>query len=75
MFYISITKFQPGFLWTFNYMLTKRWKSSISGDNEVGFSMLHDFRQFCSNHNNRLRDFWDSFLPERTSSQDEHNDI
>lgn len=56
--------FQPGFLWSFNYMLTRRWKSVVSGDEILGEKMLHDFRQFCTNHHGRLRDFWDSHLPQ-----------
>ncbi|ROT73049.1 putative DEP domain-containing protein 5-like isoform X1 [Penaeus vannamei] len=55
---------QPGFLWSFNYMLTRRWKSAVSGDEILGEKMLHDFRQFCTNHHGRLRDFWDSHLPQ-----------
>lgn len=55
---------QPGFLWTFNYMLTRRWKvPQISGDEILAEKMLHDFRLFCANDRNRLRDFWDSHLP------------
>ncbi|MPC21459.1 DEP domain-containing protein 5 [Portunus trituberculatus] len=55
---------QPGFLWTFNYMLTRRWKvPQISGDEVLAEKMLHDFRLFCANDRNRLRDFWDSHLP------------
>ncbi|XP_042884438.1 GATOR complex protein Iml1-like isoform X5 [Penaeus japonicus] len=59
----EISEKQPGFLWSFNYMLTRRWKSSVSGDEALGEKMLHDFRQFCTNHHGRLRDFWDSHLP------------
>ncbi|XP_063884355.1 GATOR complex protein Iml1-like isoform X3 [Scylla paramamosain] len=55
---------QPGFLWTFNYMMTRRWKvPQISGDEVLAEKMLHDFRLFCANDRNRLRDFWDSHLP------------
>lgn len=55
---------QPGFLWTFNYMLTKRWKSPlISGDEALAEKILQDFRLFCGNHQHRLRDFWDSLFP------------
>ncbi|XP_027212029.2 GATOR complex protein Iml1 isoform X1 [Penaeus vannamei] len=60
----EISEKQPGFLWSFNYMLTRRWKSAVSGDEILGEKMLHDFRQFCTNHHGRLRDFWDSHLPQ-----------
>ncbi|KAK7069287.1 GATOR complex protein depdc5 [Halocaridina rubra] len=59
----ELSDVQPGFLWSFNHMLTKRWKSHISGDEALAEKMLHDFRQFCCNAENRLRDFWDSHLP------------
>ncbi|XP_068246692.1 GATOR complex protein Iml1 isoform X2 [Palaemon carinicauda] len=59
----EISETQPGFLWSFNHMLTKRWKSIISGDEVFSEKMLQDFRQFCRNQENRLRDFWDSHLP------------
>ncbi|KAG0727981.1 GATOR complex protein DEPDC5 [Chionoecetes opilio] len=60
----EISEHQPGFLWTFNYMLTRRWKvPQISGDEVMAEKMLHDFRLFCANDRNRLRDFWDSHLP------------
>ena len=57
----------PGFLWSFNYMLTKRWKSSASGDEALGERLLHDFRHFCANKDNRLRNFCESFTSQEMS--------
>ena len=54
----------PGFLWSFNYMLTRRWKSPASGEEAFGELLLHDFRNFCANKNDRLRKFCESFLPD-----------
>ncbi|XP_071550419.1 GATOR complex protein Iml1 isoform X2 [Panulirus ornatus] len=59
----KISEKQPGFLWSFSYMMTKRWKSAISGDEFFAEKMLQDFRLFCTNSENRLREFWDSHLP------------
>nr|XP_045624645.1 GATOR complex protein Iml1-like isoform X2 [Procambarus clarkii] len=59
----EISEKQPGFLWSFNHMLTRRWKYSATGDEAMAEKMLQDFRLFCANNQNRLRDFWDSHLP------------
>lgn len=42
-------------------MLTRRWKgpNSATGDEQFQNKMLKDFREFCSNQNNRLLNFWD----------------
>jgi len=42
-------------------MLTKWWKgpNSATGDEQFQNKMLKDFREFCSNQNNRLSNFWD----------------
>ncbi|CAG9857512.1 unnamed protein product [Phyllotreta striolata] len=47
-----------GFLWSWNHMLSKRWRTNQGIDNNVQLKILKDFREFCGNHNNRLRDFW-----------------
>ncbi|XP_069956473.1 GATOR complex protein Iml1-like isoform X3 [Cherax quadricarinatus] len=59
----EISEKQPGFLWSFNHMLTRRWKYLTTGDEVLAEKMLHDFRLFCTNSQNRLREFWDSHLP------------
>uniref|UniRef100_A0A6A7FW12 DEP domain-containing protein 5-like n=4 Tax=Hirondellea gigas TaxID=1518452 RepID=A0A6A7FW12_9CRUS len=53
-----------GFLWSFNYMLTRRWKSLASGEEAFAELLLHDFRNFCANKNDRLRTFCENFLAE-----------
>ncbi|XP_026277578.1 GATOR complex protein Iml1 isoform X3 [Frankliniella occidentalis] len=65
-----------GFLWSWNHMLTRRWRgpNSATGDEQFQNKMLKDFREFCSNQNNRLLNFWDQCwiirdqYEERTSS-------
>lgn len=52
---------QVGFLWTWNYMSSKRWRSPNTGDEAFQDTMLADFRRFCSNDEGRLTEFWDNF--------------
>ena len=54
----SSAYYQVGFLWSWNYMLTKRWRSSNTGDEHFQDKVLADFRSFCSNDENRLKDYW-----------------
>ncbi|XP_041456038.1 GATOR complex protein DEPDC5-like isoform X2 [Lytechinus variegatus] len=48
------TPSQPGFLWVNNHLLTKKWKSSASGDDAFRESLLIDFRKLCANDEGRL---------------------
>lgn len=50
-----------GFLWSWNHMVSKRWRTGInqSIDNNFQMKLLKDFREFCSNHNDRLRIYWE----------------
>ncbi|KAL3269605.1 hypothetical protein HHI36_008669 [Cryptolaemus montrouzieri] len=48
-----------GFLWSWNHMVSKRWRSSQAIDNNYLTKMLKDFREFCANVDNRLQDFLD----------------
>ncbi|EEB16663.1 DEP domain-containing protein, putative [Pediculus humanus corporis] len=53
---------RPGFLWFWNHMVSRRWKCSstpATGDEVFQNKILEDFRQFCSNQDNRLKSFWD----------------
>ncbi|KAJ9573996.1 hypothetical protein L9F63_008626, partial [Diploptera punctata] len=46
-----------------SYLLyIRRWKSSTSatGDEMFQTKILKDFREFCANNDNRLKQFWDS---------------
>ncbi|KAG8178705.1 hypothetical protein JTE90_011631 [Oedothorax gibbosus] len=47
-----------GFLWSWNYMITKRWKNSGTVDENFMRKVMRDFRSFCLNHKSRLEDFW-----------------
>ncbi|XP_032513466.1 GATOR complex protein Iml1 isoform X2 [Danaus plexippus] len=52
-----------GFLWSWNHMISKKWKwSQTPATGEEGFQMrmLRDFKHFCANHEQRLSLFWDS---------------
>ncbi|KAK7490654.1 hypothetical protein BaRGS_00018071 [Batillaria attramentaria] len=46
-----------GFLWSWNYMSSKRWRSANTGFEDFQDKMLADFREFCQNKDNRLDDF------------------
>ena len=55
---------KTGFLWSWNHMIpNKKWKSLVinnSPDGEIfQLKMLRDFKDFCSNADNRLVNFWD----------------
>ena len=54
---------ETGFLWSWNFTVSKRWKQSsntaATGDIPFMDKMLADFRDFCSNKDDRLKKFWD----------------
>ncbi|XP_052240462.1 GATOR complex protein Iml1-like isoform X2 [Dreissena polymorpha] len=47
-----------GFLWSWNFMLSRRWRSGNTGDETFQDNVLRDFRAFCSNEDDRLYEFW-----------------
>lgn len=47
----------PGFLWSWNFMLSRKWRDQKTGDEAFQDRMLADFRKFCSNKDNRLQDY------------------
>lgn len=50
-----------GFLWSWNHMIpNKKWKGFVIGGTQELFQlkMLKDFREFCSNQDERLTNFW-----------------
>ncbi|XP_058067307.1 GATOR complex protein Iml1 [Anopheles bellator] len=52
-----------GFLWSWNHMIpNKKWKSLVIAQTDDLFQlkMLRDFREFCSNTDQRLVNFWES---------------
>ncbi|EAT34884.1 AAEL012917-PA, partial [Aedes aegypti] len=53
---------RTGFLWSWNHMIpNKKWKSLAIAHSEELFQlrMLRDFKDFCSNKEQRLVHFWD----------------
>lgn len=47
-----------GYLWSWNFMLGRRWRSQYTGDEQLQDNMLADFRLFCSNQDGRLERFF-----------------
>lgn len=70
---------KTGFLWSWNHMIAnKKWKSYVlasSADGELfQLRMLADFKDFCSNQNDRLVHFWEECWAKKeaaTKSTDE----
>ena len=42
-------------------MITKRWKTNVTGDEHSMRKIMEDFKAFCSNENDRLIQFWEIF--------------
>jgi hypothetical protein len=57
-FYVENEGCFVGFLWSWNFMLGKKWRSQFTGDEAFQDNMLADFRLFCSNHDGRLGMFF-----------------
>lgn len=59
-------------------MVSKRWRTNQGVDTNFQLKLLKDFREFCSNSEDRLRTFWQesweaketaiSFINNRSSS-------
>ncbi|KAF7279176.1 hypothetical protein GWI33_007586 [Rhynchophorus ferrugineus] len=47
-----------GFLWCWNHMISKRWRTNQAVDNSFQIKCLKDFKAFCNNSEDRLRTFW-----------------
>jgi len=47
-----------GFLWTWNFMLNKRWRNTVTGDDMLQDRMLSDLRRFCDGSDGRLLEHW-----------------
>lgn len=50
-----------GYLWSWNFMLSKRWRSGNTGDEFFQDKLLADVKAFCANKDNRLKEFWDDY--------------
>ncbi|CAH1990123.1 unnamed protein product [Acanthoscelides obtectus] len=58
-----------GFLWCWNHLLSKRWRTNQAVDSNLQLKILKDFRDFCNNAEDRLRTFWlDSWLTKAKDS-------
>lgn len=47
-----------GFLWCWNHMISRRWRTNQGVDTNFQIKCLKDFRAFCNNSQGRLRTFW-----------------
>ncbi|GAB1599295.1 GATOR complex protein Iml1-like isoform X1 [Argonauta hians] len=54
-------------LWSWNHMLSKRWRTAFTGDELFQDKLLLDFRKFCNNSENRLLNFWNEFYSASSS--------
>lgn len=63
---VSYSHDETGFLWSWNFMVSKRWKNMAStgatGDISFMDKLLADFRRFCNNEDNRLVTYWEECL-------------
>ncbi|KAK8788496.1 hypothetical protein V5799_021714 [Amblyomma americanum] len=58
----TCTNRKVGFLWSYNYMITKRWKNTATIDEQFMRGVMQDFRALCSNHENRLVEAFEAWL-------------
>ena len=49
-----------GFYWMQNYMLTKRWRSAATGDNEAADKLRGELENFCADKEGVMSSFWES---------------
>lgn len=55
------TDIEIGFLWSWNFMSSRKWRSPNTGDEHFQDTVLRDFRAFCSNSEQRLQEFWTEY--------------
>ncbi|CAN7986898.1 unnamed protein product [Ixodes hexagonus] len=58
----AATVCQVGYLWSWNYMITKRWKNTATIDEQFMRTVMHDFRALCSDQEGRLAKTFDTWL-------------
>ncbi|XP_037282143.2 GATOR complex protein Iml1 isoform X4 [Rhipicephalus microplus] len=56
------TNRKVGFLWSYNYMITKRWKNTATIDEQFMRGVMQDFRALCSNQEGRLVEAFEAWL-------------
>lgn len=49
---------QMGFLWSWNHMISRRWRT-IQNLDVFQMRLLRDFKEFCENKDQRLKIFWE----------------
>eukprot|EP00794_Sanderia_malayensis_P014226 gene14226-15709_t len=57
-------KYPTGFFCTFNDTLTKKWRSTYTGDENNAKKLITSFSNFCANTEGALKEFWDLNLKE-----------
>ena len=57
-----------GYKWILNYTLTKRWKSSVTLDQDSIKKLVKDVREFCENTEGKLEKYLKSFTVKCQSS-------
>jgi hypothetical protein len=50
-----------GYRWILNYTLTKRWKSSVTLDQDAVRKLVKNMRGFCENREGKLAKYLESF--------------
>jgi hypothetical protein len=50
-----------GYTWRLNFALTKRWKSSVTLDQNAIRELVKSLREFCENREGKLARFLESF--------------
>lgn len=62
-----------GFLWSWNHMVSKRWRTNQAVDTNFQTKILKDFREFCANSEDRLRSFWEQSWESKEKAFLEYN--
>ncbi|ERL90115.1 hypothetical protein D910_07469 [Dendroctonus ponderosae] len=57
-----------GFLWCWNHMISKKWRTNQGVDNNFQIKCLKDFKAFCNNAEDRLSSFWGASWDAKTLS-------
>lgn len=50
-----------GYVWMLNNTITKRWKSSVTLDQDVIRTLVKDLRTLCQNEEGKLEKYLESF--------------
>ena len=64
-----------GFLWSWNFMSSKRWRTQNTGDEHFQDKVLADFRHLCSNQEKRLEELWIQWTLNSDPSDETHEDL